>query len=81
MGKFITTEFARVRCALCNEILDTLNPGRTFDSIKECNCQAETVVNYEELEIEELRDILKTKNIPFSPQAGKPTLIKKIKGA
>lgn len=81
MGKFKTSEFARVRCSKCNEILDTLNPGREFDSIKECNCQAEVIVNYEELEIDELRDILKGRNIPFSPQAGKPTLIKKIKGA
>jgi hypothetical protein len=81
MGKFITSEFARVRCAVCKEVLDTLNPGREFDSIKECNCQKEEVIDYEELEIEELREILKTKNIPFSSQAGKPTLIKKIKGA
>ena len=80
MGKFVTSEFARVRCSECNEILDTLNPGRSFDSIKECNCQAEVVVNYDDKDIEELREILKDRNIPFSPQAGKPTLIKKLKG-
>lgn len=79
MSKFITSEFARIRCAECKEILYTLNPGREFGAIPECNCQTKKI-NYEALEIAELRDILKAKNIPFSSQAGKPTLIKKIKG-
>jgi hypothetical protein len=78
--KFKTTEFARVRCVLCNEIVATIQPGREFDAIPECDCQTRTI-DYAELEIDELREILKGKNIPFSPQAGKPTLIKKIKGA
>lgn len=81
MGKYKTTEFARIRCVKCNEVLDTLNPGREFDSIKECDCQVNKKIDYKEMDIDQIRELLKRKNITFSPQAKIETLIKKLEGA
>jgi len=79
--KYKTSEFARIRCVDCNEIVATLMPGQLFDDIPECKCRKVIDTNYEAMNIEDIRAILKTKNIPFSPQALKPTLIKKLKEA
>lgn len=72
-----TSEFARIRCVKCNEVLCNLLPGQEFKELPKCKCEVSE--DYENMEIEELREILKSKEIAFSPQAGKVTLIKKIR--
>jgi hypothetical protein len=81
MGKYITDAYARIVCKKCgNKTVDILMPGQPFDSIKSCECENKTAVNYENIELEEARKLLKEKNILFSPQAKLETLIKKLKG-
>ena len=82
MSNYFTDAYARIQCKECgNKLVDILKPGTSFDSIKPCPCESKQVVDYTDTDIEELRELLRGKDIPFSPQAGKPTLIKKLKGA
>ena len=79
---YITDAYARIQCKECgNKLVDILKPGTSFDSIKPCPCESKQVIDYTDKGIEELRELLKAKGIPFSPQAKEETLIKKLKGA
>ena len=84
MGKYITDSYARIICNKCgNKLVDILKPGTafSFDGINPCPCEGKQVTDYSDKGIDELRELLKAKGIPFSSQAKEETLIKKLKGA
>jgi hypothetical protein len=52
---YITDAYARIQCNECgNKLVDTLIPGKPFESIKSCTCQAPKVVKKRTVKVKDV---------------------------